>query len=216
VIKHNGNIDKIHTYFNQNFAQLKARGQSVDDVHTILFEAYLQGVPDATFHNYMSRLQDDWMDQTGDMKDATHEDIMKKAKAKYDLLVNSGKWGAKSPDQEKIIALEAQVKELKDLKLSAQLINKLKQGQKGKGQRSQSQTQPKQGQQQASTKQKNSKDRSNKRFQKQDEEWKTTPPKDNEPTQKQVGKKTFHWCIHHMKWTLHKPDDCELGKQQAR
>jgi hypothetical protein len=103
AIKHNGNIDEIHTYFNQNFAQLKARGQSMDDVHTILFEAYLQGVPDATFHNYMSRLQDDWMDQLGDMKDAMHEDIMKKAKAKFDLLVNSRKWGAKSPDQEKII-----------------------------------------------------------------------------------------------------------------
>jgi hypothetical protein len=55
---------------------------------------------------------------------------MKKAKAKYDLLLNSRKWGAKSPDQEKIIALKAQVKELKDLKLSAQLLNKLKQGQK--------------------------------------------------------------------------------------
>jgi hypothetical protein len=218
AIKHNGNIDEIHTYFNQNFAQLKARGQSVDDVHTILFEAYLQGVPDATFHDYMSRLQDDWMDQTGDMKDATHEDIMKKAKAKYDLLVNSGKWGAKSPDQEKIIALEARLKQLQDLTLSKQLLAKLKQGQRGQGgqNQNQNQNQPKQGnQQQSSGKQRNQKDRSNKRFQKKDEEWKKTPPKDNEPTQKQVGKKTFHWCIHHMKWTLHKPEDCELGKQQA-
>ena len=52
---------------------------------------------------------------------------MQKAKAKYDLLVNSGKWGAKSPNQEKIVALEAQPIELKDLKLSAQLANKLNQ-----------------------------------------------------------------------------------------
>jgi hypothetical protein len=137
AIKHNGNINEIYTYFNQNYAQPKARGQSVDNVHTILFDAYLLGVPDVTFHDYMRRLQDDWMDQTGDMHDATHKDIMKKAKAKYDLLVNSGKLGAKSPDQEKIIALEAQVKELKDLKLSAQLMNKLKQGQKGKDQQNQ-------------------------------------------------------------------------------
>ncbi len=100
TIKQNGNINKIHTNFNQNYVQLKARGQSVNDVHTILFEACLQGVPDATFHNYM-RLQDDWTDPTGDIQDPTHEDIIKKAKAKYDLLVNSGKWGDKSPDQEK-------------------------------------------------------------------------------------------------------------------
>ena len=92
------------------------------------------GVPDATFHDNMRRLQDSWMDQTGEMRDATHEDTMKKSKAKCDFLVNSGKWGAKSPDHEKIIALKAQVKELKDLTLSAQLMNKLKQGQKGKDQ----------------------------------------------------------------------------------
>ena len=82
AIKHNRNIDEIHMYFNQNFARLKARGQSIDDVHTILFKDYLQGVPDATFRDYMSRLQDDWTKQTGDMKDCTHKDIVKKAKAK--------------------------------------------------------------------------------------------------------------------------------------
>lgn len=74
------------------------------------------------------------MDQTWDMHNATHEDIMKKTKAKDGLLMNSVKWGAKPPDQEKIIALEAQVKELEDLKLSAQLANKLMQGQKGRDQ----------------------------------------------------------------------------------
>jgi hypothetical protein len=126
AIKENGNIDRIHTYFNHNYAQLNAHGQSINDVHIILFDTYLQGVPDATFHDYIRRLQDDWMDQTGDTRDATHEDIMKKAKAKFDLLVNSGKWGAKSPDQEKIILLKAQVIELKDLKLSVQLIHMLK------------------------------------------------------------------------------------------
>ena len=59
AIKENVNFDIIHTYFNQNYAQLKAQGQSVDDVHTILFETYLQGIPDATFHDYMRRLQDE-------------------------------------------------------------------------------------------------------------------------------------------------------------
>jgi hypothetical protein len=55
---------------NQNYAQLKSRGKSVDDEHTILFEAY-KVVPDANFHAYMDMLYDDWVDQTGDMKDAT-------------------------------------------------------------------------------------------------------------------------------------------------
>ncbi len=216
AIKQNGNIDEIHTYFNQNYVQLKARGQSVDDVHTILFKAYLQGVPDATFHDYMSRLQDDWMDQTGDMRDATHEDIMKKAKAKYDMLVNSGKWGVKSPDQEKIIALEAQLKDLQNLKLSAHLINKLKQGQK-QDQKGQQPRQRQKGtntpQKQGSMYRKNQKDRTNKFFQKQDEEWKKLSPKESEPKQKQMGTKTLHWCIHHVKWVIHKPEDCDIHKK---
>ncbi len=45
----NGNIDKIHTYFNQNLTQLKACEQNVDDVHSILFDAYLV-VPNAEFN----------------------------------------------------------------------------------------------------------------------------------------------------------------------
>ena len=87
-------IYDIDTYFNQNYAQLKAQGQSIDNVHTILFDAYRLGVPDAIFHDYIHRLQDDWMNKTGDMCDATHKGIMKKAKVKYSLLVNSDKWGA--------------------------------------------------------------------------------------------------------------------------
>ena len=101
----------------------------MNSIHTTLFEVYLQGVPDSTFHYSMRRLQDDWMDQTGDMKDVTHKDIIQKAKAKYDLPMNSGKWSTKSPNQEKILALEAQLKELKHLTLSTQLANKLNQNQ---------------------------------------------------------------------------------------
>ena len=55
---------------------------------------------------------------------------MKKAKAKYDLLGNNGKWGAKSSNQQKISMLESQVHELQDLKLSAQLTPKFKEGEK--------------------------------------------------------------------------------------
>lgn len=64
----------------------------------------------------MRTLQDDQMDQTGNIRDDVYEDIMKKTKEKYDHVVNSSKWGAKFPDQVKIITLKAQVKELKDLK----------------------------------------------------------------------------------------------------
>ena len=136
------------------------------------------------------------MDQTGDMQDAVHKDIMKKAKAKYDLLVNSGKWRAKSADQEKFIALEAQVKELKDLKLLAQLINRLKQGQKGQSpQKSDQHNHPKLSkvrQHQGQGDCKNQKDRSDKCFRGETQNGRKFTPKDNERKQKQVSKKIFN------------------------
>jgi hypothetical protein len=135
------------------------------------------------------------MDQMGDMRDATHEDIMKKAKAKFDPLVNSRQWGAKSPEQEKITALVAPVRELKDLKLSARLIHKLKEDRE----------EQRDGDNTGQDEENNQADWSNRHYQSQDEEWMTTPPKDDEPKHKQVGKKTWHWCVHHMKWTVHKP-----------
>ncbi len=33
------------------------------------------------------------------------------------------------------------------------------------------------------------------------------------PYKKEVGKYTYHWCEHHMAWTMHKPTDCLLGKK---
>ena len=214
AVKVNGDIDEIHKYFNQNYSQLTARGKSVDDVHTILFSAY-KVVPDANFHAYIERLYDDWIDQTGDMVNATHTDLMRKAKQRFDLLTTNNKWGAKSPDQEKIIALEAQ---LKDLKLSAQLIKKLKnenkQGQKAQGKDKGDKADGNQGQGQTQTT-RNKKNTSNKRWQKQDEAWKLIPPKDNEPQTRKIKNIQWHWCIHHMKWVTHSPNDCRVGKQKA-
>ncbi len=47
---------------------------------------------------------------------------------------------------------------------------------------------------------------------KDDAAWKTLPPKSGEPKKKQATvngtKNTYYWCPHHMKWTIHKPQDC--------
>jgi hypothetical protein len=61
---------------------------------------------------------------------------------------------------------------------------------------------------------KNKKDMSNKKNQKKDEAWKKVPPKDGKPKKKEHGDLTFHWCKHHMAWTVYKPADCKLGKKR--
>ena len=50
----NGDIDAIHSYFNDTYSQLKARGEDVDDKEDILFAAYAN-VPDAKFKTYMQQ-----------------------------------------------------------------------------------------------------------------------------------------------------------------
>jgi hypothetical protein len=43
--------------------------------------------------------------------------------------------------------------------------------------------------------------------------WKKIPPKSGNPKEKKQGDLTYHWCEHHMAWTIHKPADCRLGKK---
>ncbi len=94
----------------------------------------------------------------------THEARMASAKAKMDYLKLKGKWGAKSPDNKKIMAMAAKINALKvqlklDPKLSAIAKEGKKKGNKGdKGEKGK--------------KLKNKKNTSNKKDQKRNERWK--------------------------------------------
>jgi hypothetical protein len=121
------------------------------------------------------------------------------AKRKFDWLKTKGIWGEKSPDNKRIVAMTAALNALKgqhkfDPKLSAIANEGKKKGNKR-------------------DKKKNKKNTYYWREQKKDEAWKREPPKDSEKRKKEVGKYTYHWCEHHMAWTVHKPADCLLGKQ---
>ena len=190
-----GDIDKINTEFNINYSQILARGATVDDPLNLLFNAYLV-VPCYHFKTYMKQKHNGYLDGTLTL---THEVLMAFAKAHFDYLKNTGQWGAKSPDDEKIVAMAAEINALKgqlklDPKLSAIAKDKKKED-KGENK----------------SKKKNKKDTSNKKYQKKDEAWKKVPPKEGDPKEKQLGKYTFQWCEHHMAWTAHKPQDCTLN-----
>jgi hypothetical protein len=121
---------------------------------------------------------------------------MTSAMRKYDYLKVKGQWGAKSPGNKKIVAMSAAISALKGhLKLDdklGKLVDKKKEGGKKK---------------------KNKKNTANRVGQKKDEAWKKVPSKDIEKHSKEVGKYTYHWCVHHMLWTVHPPAECRLGKQ---
>jgi hypothetical protein len=43
--------------------------------------------------------------------------------------------------------------------------------------------------------------------------WKLIPPRDNEPSMKKMyvdgTTKAYHWCPHHLQWTIHSPMECK-------
>jgi hypothetical protein len=104
-----GNIELLHTHFDNNHSQITARGASVDNTIDILFSAYAV-IPCFEFRSYIKQKQDNYSD--GSLK-LTHEELILLATNKYNLLVQEGKWGTKSPDEEKIIAMQTELTALK-------------------------------------------------------------------------------------------------------
>ncbi len=114
-----GNIDKVHSKFDKNYSQLIARGTTVGDPISILFEAYLL-VPCHHFKLYIRQQHEDYLN--GKLTTITHEALMTSANCKFDWLKTKGLWGAKSPDNEKIVAMTASLNALKgQLKLHPKL-----------------------------------------------------------------------------------------------
>jgi hypothetical protein len=65
-------------------------------------------------------MHEDYLD--GKLPTLTHESLIGMAKSKFNYLRNKGTWGAKSIDDDKIVAMTAAINELKgQLKLSPQL-----------------------------------------------------------------------------------------------
>ncbi len=116
-----GDIDKVNAEFDTNYSQLLAQGATLDNPIGILFEAYLL-VPCYNFTKYTSTKHNDYLD--GNLTGLTHQALKSMAKRKFDFLKTKGKWGAKSPDDKKIVAMTAKITALKgklklDPKLSA-------------------------------------------------------------------------------------------------
>jgi hypothetical protein len=209
-----GDVDKINSYFMQNLNQLLARGEGADDKEDILFAAY-QHVPDTEFRKYMNQKKDDYYDNINDMANADYRTIMLKAKTKYDMLISSKDrpFGTPSDEEQQVIALKAELTQVKDsnLRLSKQLKSKLKTSSSSTSSQSKANSSST-----TTQKTRNQKNTSNRRRQKQDEAWKRVAPKSGEPKSMTRDNKTWHWCVHHMAWCLHSTDECRKGKESQR
>jgi polysaccharide deacetylase 2 family uncharacterized protein YibQ len=191
-----GDVDMINSRFDENYTQLIARGETVDDPIAKLFDAY-KNVPCSQFKTYITHVYEDYLDDK--LSNFTHEKLMTMATRKFNYLKQKGLWNTTSEEQ-KYIAMAAELDKLKgELKLS----NTLKQA-------ATSSTTDGKDKKKKEKKTKNKKSKKD-RWQKKDEEWKKVPPKVGEAKQKCVKEKTYHWCKHHMAWGIHPQAECHFG-----
>jgi hypothetical protein len=182
-------INKINGGFDKNYTQLLTRSANINNPVGLLFDAY-HIVPCYNFKMHIRHHYNDYLDDK--LINLTHEALMTSAMCKYDWLRQKGQWGAKSPDNEKIVAMAAQLNALKGhLKVDKHLQDTLNDDKKTW----------------------NKKNKGNKNRQKEEEVWKKIPLKDGNKKSKEVGKHTYHWCEYHMAWCMHLLSECHLGKQ---
>jgi hypothetical protein len=154
------------------------------------------------FRSYIKRKQDAYTDGSLTL---THEELIMLGTNMFNLLKQEGPWGAKSPNEDKIVAMQAELTALKgqfqlapNLKKSAGAKDDNKEGGKKQGGGD-------------NKKKKNKKNNTNKKEQKKDDNWKKTPFKEGEAHEKKVKGRTWCWCKHHMAWGYHKGSDCQIS-----
>ena len=140
----------------------------------------------------------------------TVEDLMVRAENKYEarLLDKENTWGKHTEDQEKIVAMTAE-------------INSLKKARSGTATTKTTKQKAATGKTQVNKKAQPKKTKEQKKKTSEKWAWKNKPPKDNDGKEGNTFVKTFegkkyYWCLHHSNgagmWTLHHPNDCEANK----
>ena len=190
-------VDKFNNEINSYIQQLSSNGETSVDVFAHVSRAY-KNVKDDEFKRYMNSVIDNHNDGT---RTITYTGLMDKAKTKYEELKQEGIWLKRSHTEEDLVALTAQLDQVK--LQNKQLASKLK---KGQGYTPKNNNNNKKGgKPKANPKNKGKANNDNKWA------WKEVKPKPGQ-TKIEFEGKTYYWCTHHKKWTLHKSAECRLNK----
>ena len=187
-------VTKLNGHVKILCQSLAARGEKTEDLLANLFRAYL-AVSDKAFVAYIGRKLEEY--EEGTQISATK--LMQMADTKFRTLKDRGKWNAPSDEEEKILALQAEInnqhKEIKKLKSSSGSSGKRRQSQPKANTRSVS-------------------DNNNRNREKPG--WMKVRPADSELLKPRTWNKKEWWYCHpdtggkcHGEYRRHKPADCE-------
>jgi hypothetical protein len=182
----NYNIIDFNVYVKQLIQELTTNGAKTEDLLPNVFEAYKVAV-DKDFVMWTKTKENEY----DEGKDIDPFDLMLLAQHKYKTMVADKSWAAPTKEDEKIIALEAKVKNLTKKGTPAAPGKSGKRGKRGKGK-------------------KPDEDKSGDNKGTESKDWKTKPPKPkNKDKSKTVKNKVYWWCPNHKMWCLHKASECK-------
>jgi hypothetical protein len=188
-------IGKMNLHIQSLVEALNARGETTTDLLSNLFKGY-KSATDERFLKYIA-LKEEYYEEGNNLG---ANELMNLAKNKWRVLKQKHLWNAPSPQEEKILALEAKIKKLESTRAPK--------SRQPKG------TKPKVDNSTASQQQAPG-PRTTPRY----DPWMFVPPTDGETQPKYVGSKPFWWCTKHKKWCRHKTAKCEgkgIGKGQNK
>lgn len=185
-----GTIDSDILKFNRHVKTLvdglTKRRQTTSDLLTYLFKGY-KAASDSPFVEYIKRKEE----EHADGKDLTTDELMNHAANKYKIRLKRRQWNAPSPEESKILALEAKVSSLEKKANTGQ--KKTKSTKSGPSDRK-GDSDPKQGK----------------------PEWMTEPPDRGDIEKaKTVNGKKYYWCQALNCYCRHHPKDCNASKQSS-
>ena len=197
-----GDITEFNRWVRKQMGRLHAREQEAVDLLYYLGKAY-KAAPDEEFVTYIKDLKSQCDDGRATF---TTEELMVRAENKYEarLLDEENAWGKPTEDQEKIVAMTAEINSLKKERKNNTTSKTAKPKTTNKAQPAKKSQLKKTKEQKKKTSDKWA--------------WKNKPPKESDSKENNEFVKTFegkkyYWCLNHNNgagmWTLHHPNDCE-------
>ena len=205
IISIDSDIDKFNQYVKEQLNILKNRGETTQDLMVNLFKAY-EKADDQRFQDYIARKRD----QYDEGANLTETGLMDEALKKFKTLVIDKKWKALTADQEQIVALSAEVKQLKEKKLVFDKRPKAK----NKANNTNTNNNNKGNNNNNSSGSNKKKQKKRAREETAKWAWKLVKPEDGKPKSKSVNGKQYHWCDKCEKWTLHTPEEHKDNKAE--
>jgi hypothetical protein len=103
-------VANVNDYVQSIVSNLASGGQTSSDLIVFLFLAYLE-VEDSAFKKFIERRKEEYDDGK---EEITVQSLMDQALNKFNQLNENKTWKTKTPEEQQLIALTAQLKEAKD------------------------------------------------------------------------------------------------------